>query len=289
MNIRHVLRALGVKYHEPPMCSAGWISTDCPWCGKPGKPGLGIHVRSLRTNCWSCGPHSIHQLLWKLCPRDKWASIRDELSDLHSNRSETAQESTGIYREPIGVGPLLEPHKRYLRGRGFDPGELVEKWGIGGIGAESKLGWRVFIPITVDGKRVTWSTRAIGDVEPSQRYRGATRTDSTIPRGDVLYGIGHCRNSVIAVEGFFDVYRIGYGACCTCGISYTRPQIMQLSRFSSRAICFDNEPGAQRRARKLCDELSVFPGTTTLVQLDCHDPGVASDDDVRELRREFLT
>ena len=55
-----------------------------------------------------------------------------------------------------------------------------------------------------------------------------------------------------------------------------------------RALIFDNEIGAQRRASQLADELSIFPGTTAIVQISASDTGELCDDEVMEIRREFL-
>lgn len=47
-------------------------------------------------------------------------------------------------------------------------------------------------------------------------------------------------------------------------------------------------PAAQRRAGSLCDALASLGATVFRVCLDAKDPGSASPDEVRELRRRFL-
>ena len=57
-----------------------------------------------------------------------------------------------------------------------------------------------------------------------------------------------------------------------------------------RAVCYDNQPDGQVRARKLVNELKAFPGETFNVALETgKDPSRASADEVAELRRRFLS
>jgi DNA primase len=91
------------------------------------------------------------------------------------------------------------------------------------------------------------------------------------------------------VEGPLDVWRIGPGAVCTCGTAFTRTQLARAVRFPVRAVCYDNEPTAQRRARKLVKQLEVFPGKTMLIQLESgKDPGSADESELCEMRRKIL-
>ena len=44
----------------------------------------------------------------------------------------------------------------------------------------------------------------------------------------------------------------------TLGVGYSRAQLLRISKYPLRAVCFDSEPAAQERARQLCEELGDF-------------------------------
>ena len=59
MNVRDALRELGIPWKEhgqSGLVSSGWLGVECPRCGTgTGKPGLGVHIRTLKCSCWKCG------------------------------------------------------------------------------------------------------------------------------------------------------------------------------------------------------------------------------------------
>jgi hypothetical protein len=106
-------------------------------------------------------------------------------------------------------------------------------------------------------------------------------------RKDLLYGEDYCRDAIVVTEGPTDAWRIGPGAVATFGLAYSRAQVLRISRYPLRVICFDSEPEAQRQARRMRDELTAFPGETVIVRLDSKDAASAKPKEVRQLR-EFL-
>lgn len=104
----------------------------------------------------------------------------------------------------------------------------------------------------------------------------------------MLFGIDFIRHAIIVCEGPMDAMKIGPGAVSTMGISYTKHQLKQIVDFPVRVVCFDNEPDAQKRAKKLCSDLSSFPGKTTNIVLDVKDPGEASPKEIKLIRKSFL-
>jgi hypothetical protein len=130
---------------------------------------------------------------------------------------------------------------------------------VGGIGLASKFAWRVFIPFYFRGEVVSFLTRGIVD---EQRYRSAQASEEILDHRSLLYGEDHARHAIVICEGPTDVWAIGPGAVATCGIGYKREQVVRMAGFPVRGILYNNEPEAQRRAKKLCRELEVFPGKT---------------------------
>jgi DNA primase len=159
-------------------------------------------------------------------------------------------------------------------------------WNAQGIGMSSQLPWRIFIPIELNGEMVSWTTRSINDY--GLRYISAKLTQESFPHKHLLYGEDYARHTVIIHEGPLDVWTVGPGAVGTLGTSYTRAQVVRMSKYLRRVVCFDNEPEAQRRARKLCDDLEPFEGETHNVILDAKDANTASAKEIRRLRRLYL-
>lgn len=294
MNLLDFLQEHNVPYREAgdsPHVSQGWIGVICPWCGiGTGKYGLGIHPESLAATCWKCGKHSIVEVLKELTG-EPWHVCRDFTRGfglVHVQQS----KDRGRYTVPGGVGPLLEPHRAYLRSRRFDPGKLTELWNLGGIGLASRLAWRLFIPVCApDGLPASWTTRICVDSAEgvgSIRYLSASPEHENVPLKSLLYGAQLATHAIIVVEGPADVWRIGPGAVATFGLTVTAAQKAAIGKYPLRAICFDNESQAQRRAAELCEELKDIPGKTVRVEIDAKDPGEASDSEVKLLRETFL-
>lgn len=287
MTIVDILEQYNVPYrtegHEH--CRPGWCQVDCPNCSHDWQHfRMGINLQYNYATCWTCGPHKIGGVLVELT-KEPWWKIKELLSKLDTVFvKETVIQ--GSLKMPDGVGLFLNPHRKYLQERGFDPDELTRLWSIKGIGLTARLAWRLFIPIIHRGKMVSWTTRSL--VNKGKRYINASPSEEIIRAKDLLYGIDYVRHAVIVTEGPFDAMRIGPGAIATMGLMYTRAQVSALSKIPIRCVCFDNEPEAQRRAERLCHDLVVFPGVTTRVQIDAPDPGSASEREVRLLRKEFL-
>jgi DNA primase len=184
---------------------------------------------------------------------------------------------------PKNLGKLLKCHNEFLWERGFIPQELSKLWGIKGIGMDAELEWRVFIPYVLDGETVSWSTRTVGNEVP--KYKAAREDQEVCSSKDLLYGEDFCKHRVMVVEGPTDVWAIGPGAVAVSGVAYSIAQVLRISQFPVRYICFDNEPSAQRKAKQLCQELSVFEGVTQNVEINAKDPGSAKKSELKQLRK----
>lgn len=289
ISLADLLSDLGVdaKDHtESPHVTPGWLGIICPWCGQgTGNYGLGVNQRTLATVCWKCGPRSLTASLAAASGRP-FREIAEALGGVRVEKR--AERPPGKLELPAGLGPLLKPHRRYLKGRGFDPDEMAALWGLQGIGMAPKLKWRLFIPITLKGRVASWTTRAITD-RTKYRYWAAAPAQEAIPAKTLLGGEDQVvGNAVIVVEGFFDMARVGPGAVWTMGTGFTPAQVYRLSRYWRRTICFDNDPAAKRRARALASALAAFRGETQVAELDADDPGSADKREIKLLRKVAL-
>jgi len=259
------------------------VQIDCPFCGPDSQEyHLGIHETRLYANCWKCGRLSLAWVLANLTKRTltEW---RSDLTDLKTDYSITTTKIKGKLKRPKGVAPIAHCHKQYLRSRGFDSKKLVRLWNLLGTNQVSSMPWRIYIPVILEGKEVSWTTRLIHD--KGLRYQSASLLDEAYPHKSTLYGEDYCRHSIIVHEGPTDVWRTGPGSVATYGADHTSDQILRMSKYPKRVICFDNEPEAQKRARAICKTLQAYPGQTLNVQLDAKDPGSAKPKETKALRQ----
>lgn len=180
---------------------------------------------------------------------------------------------------------MMPAHRRYLRGRGFDPDELERLWHLKGIGQASRLSWRIFMPWELHGETVSWTTRTISD-SSSLRYLSASEEEEILNHKELLYGEDLVRgHGVGVVEGQPDAWAGGPGFVATGGTSFTRAQVLRMSRYLRVVICFDAEVEAQRRARALQNELSALVPEVFNVVLDYKDLAVAPEKERRAVRQ----
>ena len=291
MNVQSVLQEIGVicvgvghKHGR-----SGWINFDCPFCGRGSKKyHMGFNTAGKYTHCWKCGKHSLYDTFLELGIGK--STIRSVIAEIRPENALKEKKALGAeVRLPKRVGPLLGAHKRYLRReRHLDPDEMVRLWGLLGTGISSQLPWRIIVPILFQGRLCSWTSRAIGD-QITKRYHSAMPHEEVICHKDLLLGEDYCRFSVIIHEGPFDVFSTGPGAVCTFGTTFSPAQILKLSKYSRRIVCYDSSPDAQERARKLVQQLSPFPGETFNVMLQTgKDTNEADEDEVEELRKLLL-
>ncbi len=290
MNLIDILQELQIDFRrhgESPHVTEGWIGIDCNQCSRgEGKYKLGINLTSYGCSCWTCGRRGLAHALSETSgkPYHEIIQLLEGVERFHWKKQEPLARKLVL---PKKLGILSTSHRQYLRRRGFDPDELVKLWSIQGIGLANKLCWRIWIPIHLDGQVVSWTARSTLP-NPGIRYVNARPEEEAFPAKQLLYGEDYCRHAVIICEGPTDVWRIGPGAVCTFGVNVSAAQHHRLTKYPNRIVLFDNETEAQRRARKLADDLSVWPGVTHNVVLDAPDPGSADPREVRELRKKFL-
>jgi hypothetical protein len=261
----------------------GWINLKCPFCDRD--PYLGYCEEYRYFSCWNCGRHpawEVISLLTGLTDRECFAIV----GKLPRNDFRIVRKA-GKYKQPDGVDSLTSAHRKYLESRGFDPDQIITTWEVKGISGYGlpHLRWRLFIPIHLHGELVSWTTRTIQkDREP--RYLSARDEESSVRIDDLIYGMDHVRNVVILVEGPLDVWAIGPGAVCTLGLHISEARLEQLSRVPIKYVCFDAEKEAQKKARKLCNDLSVYDGSVTNILLDsAKDPAGTDQTEINKLRK----
>ena len=268
----------------------GWIGVNCPWC-RTSSWHLGIRESDQLCVCWRCGFHRFGDALMELLGRS-WGEVRDLIGSVQGQRPPVRsfdgpkRPSKVVY--PSGVGLLQEPHRTALERRGFDPVEIEQVWGVGGIGVTARLRWKLFIPIQVRGVTVTWTTRAVG--ETGTRYMSARPDEEVTPIKSILYGVDLVPGgSIVVHEGPTDCWATGPGAVGVSGLNVSPTQVAEIGSYQRRTICFDSTRDAQKRAKKLAEKLVTVPGETNVVRLESgSDPAEADPDEIAELRKLYL-
>ncbi len=266
--------------------SPGWIHFDCPFCEKDAKRfHMGYSLENNFTNCWQCGYHSLLSTLVELTDLSFY-ECKKLLKNLDTEHFEIIT-TKGKLVIPNGVEELKRVHKKYLRKRNFDIKPTQKTWEIKGIGIHATLSWRLFIPIHYQGKIVSWTTRSVWEDVP-KRYITARKEEEEISAKSLLYGEDYCKDTIIVCEGPLDVWRIGAGAVATMGTAYSQAQVEKIVKYKKRAICFDNDKAGQAAAKRLCSDISSFPGKTFNIVLDRKDAAESSDKVIWKLRKFLL-
>jgi hypothetical protein len=284
-----LLTAVGVEFRragDDKHVRPGWVGISCPLCGSSATNfHMGINVRGLGCHCWKCGGHSLYDVakaIGGITPADVKAlrDGSDEVLTRFDNR-----KRRGKYKPPADLIPLTPAHINYLTERNIEVGmSWFPRYGIRSVGlGGGRYKYRIFLPVILSGEEVSFTTRS---TRPGgMRYLSPELEEETIPHKELLFGEDLVKSSILVTEGPLDALRIGPGAVCTFGTSYTRQQVHRIGRYPKRFICYDSEPIAQQRAEQLADELSVLPGKTWSVCLDAKDAGSSKRGEIIRLRR----
>lgn len=274
--------------------SQGWIGLDCPFCGK-GDFGLGVHIESGRVNCWRCGPHSEIDLAKTLLGLD-YITVKEILKAYQQNNNrnailtqDNAARATKNFCEYASdTKEMNERHRRYLESRNYDPDKLEREWNLKGTGNLGDYKFRIVAPITYKSKLVSYTCRDITG-KSDLKWKTCKAENEVIPHKSILYGLDYCKtDSCLVVEGPGDVWRMGYNAVSTFGISFKLEQAMLLAeRFNRVFILFDAEQKAQEQAHDLAVLLNARRVEVEILELDQGDPGEMLQSDADALMREL--
>lgn len=268
----------------------GWIQVDCPQCSADSQRfRLGYNIKGNYFTCWSCGPKKYHLTVAILCKRPV-AEIYPLLKGIKREILEKEPTKSSLTLTwPANLVTLKGPHKRYLLSRGFDPKYVSQLWQLKGISLNPDgLSWRIVIPIFYKGDIVSWTARSILP-NAKRRYMTARPSEEKLFHKDLLFGEDFCRgDSVVVHEGPLDAISTGPGAVSTFGTVFSQKQVLKISKYKRRVICFDSSPEGREAGMKLAEQLKVFPGETYHLTLDAKDSGEASLEELKDLRRRFL-
>ena len=282
MNIETFFKLYDVRFWTSGKnVSPGWVNICCPFCGDKSNHG-GFNLSSGQYNCWRCGTeHKRVEVLKYISNLDVLPKIEFDGDSSGDTVSKTHNKIPSAVMPGI---PLMAPHKKYLLNRGVDPTITKELYGIRATNhLPTNLQWRIVIPIfNKDKKYISYQARDITGKQKSKYI-----FEKGIEHRDYLYNEHNVNPNkpVIVVEGIFDTWSVRDNCVATFGIKFTQKQILLLSKYKRLKIIYDNEPEAQKQARKLYREISVFGCDVQIIPLpeQYHDPGEMEYLQLREL------
>jgi len=298
MNISQLLSDHNIPFKTE--MTKNWINVHCPFCPGSRDFHLGISENGKASNCWRCVVHPIVETISAVLGVSTWEA-KKLLSEVSSRfaapgKREEAKVAINPFKYPSLSGALDGPwHRKYLMCRGFDPDKIAEEWGLLQTGPVSYLddtnySQRILAPITWNGDVVSFQSRDITG-HSDRKYLACPKKREKIHHKNILYGKQEKwsgQSGLIVVEGITDVWRLGPAACATFGTAYKLEQVLQLSKHHDRFfIIFDNEPQAQKQARKLAKQLDGL-GKQTIIQTVESDPGSMKQEDADYLIKELL-
>lgn len=266
-------------------CRPGWLQLDCPFCSGANNWTLGYSIEDGYWNCWRCGFHTTRQVFAELglpLPTAKFIKRRTGVP--------VQRETLPEVVFPAGTEELSARHRGYLSSRGFDPDKLAEEWLLKGVGPIGRYKHRILIPVTYQGKVVSYTARDISG-KSDYRYLAAPKDCEVRRIKDCLYGLDKAISStLIVVEGPADVWRLGRGSVATFGTVWTQEQLKLIvaEHYKKVVVVYDNQTDAQRQAKRLSAAIAAHGIESRAVILKGYkDPGELPDEQVKEFWRSI--
>lgn len=278
----------------------GWVNVECPYCTSEHPMHLGFNPAGDYCTCWNCGGHELKSTLSKVLGVS-YNDINEIMSHYEGRGGMLMQLNKKVAKakhlELPNTG-FTSAERKYLISRNFSPRFLHEKYGVVGGGIVGRWKFRIIVPVYLNGKLISWTGRSILDNQTLKekeipRYKNLSIEESVINIKECIFNIDHCRKNVaVLVEGSFDVMRLGDDFMCSMGTELTQNQIVILhQRFKKIFIAFDNEPEAQKKARKFGMELASIGVEVEVVNIyedfNKNDGGELNEQEVKIIREEL--
>jgi hypothetical protein len=298
MNFEKLFRDYNVPYSL--RINRGWVNCNCPYCDtKSTSFNLGFNPAGNYYHCWkSKHNYPIRQVLSTLLNVSE-SSIDNILMD-YQGVGETLSEkkTSNIKYLELPTNTFTKAERKYLKSRDFDPKYLYKKYHVVGGGIDGYWKFRIIIPVFYQGQLLSWTGRSILSKEKLKqldipRYKNLSIEKSIKNIKELFFNIDNCKSdTVVLTEGAFDVLRFDGNAICSMGTELTESQINLLaSRFRKIFILFDNEPEAQKKARKFGLQLSSIGIDIEVVNayedFGKNDMGECSREEIESIKKEL--
>ena len=263
-NIQQLFDAL-----PPEQSGREWVRLDCPHCvDKVGKDDrkrcLAINTESGWFGCWRCKVRGRIDVGERLQIRPPPETFSD------SNTMSLPNGFEPIYPRAGVPAQVLEPHRRYLEGRGISKA-VCQAANVGGVIGNNYWLGRVLVPVErVDGTLAGWSARAINDqVEPKYRYPKGFKRATALFNKSILSV--PTKEPAFVVEGVFDALALWPHAVAVLG-KPTNAQEEIITR-ANRPLCIALDGDAWQEGWAFAMRLRVRGCFAIPVKLPpCEDP-----------------
>jgi len=247
--------------------SEGWVGISDPYAHDTGYH-MGINPIGSYCYSWKTGGAKLNKVLSDVLGITWYEAdklIKEYSTITHIEKMLNKQKFVISEDKPGRI------HRDYLRSRGFNANYLIDTYDI------RADGYKLVFPVYYRGEIVSYQERDIR----KKFYKACSKETAILNYKDILYNIDNAVSDfVVAVEGLFDVFRLGDDAVATFGTSWTPKQVRVLLRYKKVIIMFDNEDNVDtvRRANGLGAELSMLGVDVEvnwdyLRSLDIHDAG----------------
>lgn len=272
--------------------STGWVGVRCIYCNDRSNH-LGINIETGKYKCWKCPAEGwLDNLLVDMIQvtfREARAIVaRHRISDSPHIAIEKAPKPVKQLLKMPYSSTLPKMHRDYLASRGFAPLATQKKYGLLATGPTGEWGFRIIIPIYMNGKMVNFTSRAIAGQEP--KYKHCPDPEAVIDMKSCLYNIDSVQEQMVIMEGVTDVWKWGAGAVATFGTKVTDAQVMLITKKRPKDIFIMFDADAKREMEKLAARLATVARSCNVVYLPFNgkdDPGSFNHSDVLELKRKL--
>jgi hypothetical protein len=225
--------------------------SSCPFCGD-SRGRLWVNhmygVRDVRldrtlSELWKCYNAECQDDAENRITLRRWL-IDDQGSSVIPASSVSVVPSTGpkplpAIEFPGRLVPLTDreavPGMQYLKGKRYDPEELVALWRVGFAAhvpirtREALVQNRIVIPVYQSGVMVGYQARFTDDVD--WRKTGIRKYLTYFPKSKAVYGADEAAacDPIVVCEGAPDVWRYGHGAVALFGKSASPDQVRILA------------------------------------------------------------
>lgn len=300
MELKEFLQDTGVEYWTSGKnVSSGYINIRCvfPECDDRTNH-LGINKKSLKCNCWKCGPHSFIDVIMELkeCSFKEAKKIYKSISknEFYESEQKSTKNKKLIF-PPKATKIFPKQHLKYLKKRGFNAKSIIKQFNLYACGFDDQnYKFRIIIPIYQNGKIVSFTSRDItGNADNA--YKTAKPSESLIDPKKCIFNIDTIKpgKDVILTEGPFDVMKFGEGAICFLGVKLTDKRILQLSNknIDRLFIIYDNDKETktgERSSKRIMEVLKFHIRKIIVVTLNKHkDLGEMSFDEIQQIKRDI--
>lgn len=296
MNIKELLEENKIRYWTSGKnVSKNHINIQCPFCDDRSNH-LGIRIYDLKCNCWKCGPKKIIIVISKILDCS-YTQAKNILKQIYKKKYYDQKEKIDFPKKVIlpeeATKNFSKQHLKYLRKRGFKPQKLIDKYNLFACGFEGDYKFRIIIPITMNNKIVSFTSRDITN-QQELRYKDAKPKESALSKRECIFNYDRIKQykDAIWVEGPFDVMKIGNGGFCFMGIEMTAERIIHLSKKKINTLYTiqDNDPNMIGEIASIKTSSLSYRIAKKIVNIKLktkNDPGELTFKEVEQIKREI--